>query len=62
METINITIKKDASLEYEVQGVKGKACKDLTKTIDEIAGKVLSSKNTSEYNERDNKERVHNRG
>ncbi len=51
MEKITITIKKDASLEYNVKGVKGKGCKMLTDFIDKLS-KIISSKNTSEYNER----------
>jgi len=61
MEKIDIIIKKDASMEYEVSGVKGKSCQDLTKLIDKISGKVLENKKTSEYHERENKERLRNR-
>jgi len=49
METIKIKISKACEIEYEVAGVKGKKCKDLTKAIDTIAGKVLSTKITGEY-------------
>lgn len=34
MEQINVTIKKDGTLSYEVKGVKGASCKELTKAID----------------------------
>lgn len=48
MESVNIKINADGSLEYTVKGVKGKSCKDLTKLIDKIAT-VTESKNTVEY-------------
>lgn len=57
METIDIEIAADGSISYEVKGVKGKSCRELTKAIDEIAGKVLETKNTKEFNELPNKER-----
>jgi hypothetical protein len=56
MEKIKITIKKDASLEYSVQGVKGKGCKMLTDFIDKLS-KVISSKLNSEYYEKPNDEK-----
>lgn len=51
MEEIRIKINADATLEYEVKGVKGRKCKDLTKIIDAIAGAggVLESKTTHEF-------------
>ena len=51
METIKVVIAADGSMSYEVKGVKGRSCKDLTKTIDKISGKVLESKTTHEYHE-----------
>lgn len=58
-EKIKVTVKKDGSLEYVVQGVKGKGCKELTKLIDQL-GRVIESKTTSEYNQADD-ERVRQR-
>jgi len=52
MEKIKVTIKKDGSIEYTVHGIKGKLCKAVSAFIDKI-GKVLESKNTSEYNQSD---------
>lgn len=49
MQTINITIKKDGTLDYKVEGVKGGACKDVTKFIDKLGSAVLSSEKTGEY-------------
>lgn len=48
METINVVIQPDGALTYEVKGVKGKSCKDLTKAIDAL-GTVTGTKTTSEY-------------
>jgi hypothetical protein len=53
MEEIHITINKDATLSYEVKGVKGTSCKDLTKFIDAMS-KGGESKNTKEFFEGDN--------
>lgn len=62
MEKIKIKIKKNGSIEYEVQGVKGKSCKDLTKIIDKLS-KVVDTKNTPEYSQaEDPKERERYRG
>ena len=62
MEKIKVVISKTGEIEYEVSGVKGKKCKDLTKAIDEISGKVLSSEVTGEYCQVDPQERVRTRG
>lgn len=52
MEKIKVTVKKDGSIEYQVQGVKGKGCKDVSKFIDSL-GKVKETKNTAEYSQTD---------
>lgn len=52
MEKIKVTIKKDGSIEYEVQGIKGKLCKAVTAFIDKI-GRVVESKTTSEYHQQE---------
>lgn len=49
MQEIKVKISKTCEIEYEVQGVKGKKCRDLTKAIDEIAGKIISTETTGEY-------------
>ena len=60
-EKIKIEITKDAQISYEVNGVKGKKCKELTKAIDDIAGgKILHSEVTGEYCQYDPEERVRN--
>lgn len=48
-EQIKVKISKTGEIEYEVSGVKGKKCKDLTKAIDEISKGVISSEVTGEY-------------
>lgn len=60
METIKVKISADGSVEYEVNGVKGKKCRDLTKFIDDLST-VVESKTTSEYCERE-VEQEKNRG
>lgn len=35
---IHITIKKDGEVSYEVQGVQGKGCLELTKDLDAALG------------------------
>jgi len=50
MEKIKVIIKKDGSIEYEVQGVKGKLCKAVSALIDKL-GRVTETKHTSEYNQ-----------
>jgi hypothetical protein len=52
MEVIDIEIAANGEISYVVKGVKGKGCRELTKDIDSIAGKVLETGNTCEYNER----------
>jgi len=49
-QKIKVTIKKDGSVEYTVQGIKGKKCKDVTAFIDKL-GKISETKNTPEYNQ-----------
>lgn len=61
MQTIKVQISKTGEIEYEVSGVKGKKCKDLTKAIDQISGKVLESEVTGEYCQTDPDERARSR-
>ncbi len=49
MQKISVKIKKDGSIEYGVEGVKGGSCKDITKVIDQISGGVISSEITGEF-------------
>jgi len=58
MQTINVQISKTGEIQYDVAGVKGKKCKDLTKAIDEISGTILETKVTGEFCEVDPQERA----
>lgn len=49
---IKVTINEDASLEYDVKGVKGKSCEDVTGFIDKL-GQVTSRKHTEEHRQRE---------
>jgi hypothetical protein len=48
MEEIKVTINKDGTLSYEVHGVQGSSCKDLTRFIDAMS-KGTQSTNTAEF-------------
>jgi len=50
MQRITVTISRTGEISYEVNGVKGASCKDLTKAIDNL-GTVKESKKTGEYYE-----------
>ena len=50
METLKVTINKDGTLSYDVKGVQGASCKDLTKFIDAMSKKT-ESVNTAEFHE-----------
>jgi len=45
---IDIQIRPDGTLSFEVKGVKGRKCQDLTKFLEEL-GQTLSTQNTSEF-------------
>jgi Protein of unknown function (DUF2997) len=49
MQEIKIIIGKGGKVNLEVSGVKGKACSDLTKSIEKALGKVTTEKKKSEY-------------
>lgn len=49
MEQIKVVISFDGQISYEVKGVRGRSCRELTKAIDALSGAVLESKNTREY-------------
>lgn len=60
MEQIEVTIKKDGTMSYEVKGVKGASCKELTKAIDEMT-KGGERGNTPEFHEeKDNRNHLTN--
>ncbi len=45
---IDIQIRPDGTLFFEVKGVKGRKCQDITKFLEEL-GQTLSTQNTSEF-------------
>ena len=48
MEKITVNISAKGEIAYEVQGVKGAGCKQLTKAIDALAV-VRETKNNKEF-------------
>jgi hypothetical protein len=50
VEKINVTIKKDGSIDYKVQGVQGRACKEVGAFIDRM-GRISGCTHTSEYSQ-----------
>lgn len=48
-ETIKVTIANTGEVSYEVSGVKGAKCTDLTKAIDSISNTVVERKKTGEF-------------
>jgi hypothetical protein len=48
-QKINIVINEDASIEYGVEGIKGKSCADVTKFIDKLSKGIVSSEKTGEF-------------
>ena len=61
MQEINLVINTDATISYDVKGVKGKSCKDVTKLIDSL-GKVTKSEPTPEMYQQADPNRLTNRG
>ena len=61
MQRIKVIINRDGTLEYEVSGVKGKSCKDVTKFIDTLSDKTIETKNTGEYYQQGNPNQIQNK-
>ena len=53
MEEIKIRIGKDGKINLAVSGVKGKSCRDLTKSLEKALGMVQSQTSTSEAYEQE---------
>ena len=49
--TIKVTIDKTGNTTFEVEGVKGANCEEITKSFEEAMGKVTARKQTAEYHE-----------
>lgn len=66
IQEVELFIKPNGEVSYEVRGVKGKKCLDLTKEMEiGLGGEILSREDTSEMHEtetqRENEERVRSR-
>lgn len=48
MQTVTIDIDADGTPTIKVNGVPGKSCKDITKTVERALGTVTSDKSTPE--------------
>ena len=48
-EKITVRISKTGEVSYDVQGVRGAGCRDLTRAIDALSNRVLERKHTGEY-------------
>ncbi len=46
---IDFTIDDDGNVSFEVKGVKGKKCLEITKEIEEALGVVVNREHTGEY-------------
>lgn len=46
---IQFTIDDDGNVSFEVKGVKGKKCLEITKDIEEALGVVVNREHTGEY-------------
>ena len=51
MKEIVIRVGKDGKINLDVLGVKGGACKDITKALERALGIVEKTETTSEYYE-----------
>ena len=54
MTEIKIRIGKNGKVNIDVAGVKGKACTDLTKSIEKALGKVEATRKTPEFYQQPN--------
>jgi hypothetical protein len=60
-EIVRIRVSPEGNATISVKGVKGRSCKELTKTFEEGLGKVVSSENTSEMYEKETEVQIKNR-
>lgn len=52
---IILTFDDNDNVVIEVNGVKGKACRDITRDIEAALGTVIETKETAEYRETESK-------
>ncbi len=54
IQEIDVFVKPDGTVSFEVRGVKGKKCMDITKGIEELLGGQITQRDMSEeYNQAD---------
>jgi len=53
-QEIIITIERGGGTTFQVKGVKGMSCKDVTREIEKALGKVANTKLTAEAKAKDN--------
>jgi len=61
-QEITIRVGKGGKINLDVAGVKGGACKDLTKAFEKAMGKVVSTENTNEYYEQEQQDKLQQGG
>jgi hypothetical protein len=54
MEEITIIVGANGEVNFDVTGVKGSNCKDLTKKMEEALGSTVKCDNKQEYYEQEN--------
>lgn len=62
MKKIKVKIDTSGNIQIAVEGVKGRACKDLTKGLEKALGRVTADRPTSEMNEQEVNANVESRG
>jgi hypothetical protein len=49
MKQVKVTISPDGEVKVEVNGVKGRSCKDLTKQLEAALGETMGSRKKPDY-------------
>jgi hypothetical protein len=57
-QNFEITISKSGEVKVHIKGVKGKACLNYVKWLEQVVGKVKSQNLTSEYYEPEAQTRI----
>lgn len=59
IQELEVFIGQDGKVSYEVKGVKGKKCLDITKGIElDLGGEIISREETSEMHEQETHEQT----
>lgn len=52
IQEIDLYVKPDGSVKFEIRGVKGQKCLDITKEIEKhLGGEIIERIHTDEFNE-----------